>query len=375
MAAWTQYNPTRIFFGAGEAENIGSILRQGGHQRVLLIADPFMASSGKAAALVDNADGIIVGVYDGVDPNPDIHNVNGAIQMANRLGVDGIAALGGGSALDTAKAAAAGVGSKLSAEELVTGSAVDKALPVIAVPTTAGTGSEVTPVSIISWHEKDLKFPLGSPLLFPSIAIVDSTYVYTAPSSVIATSGIDVIAHCLDAISSVRATPLSDNNAIYGASLAFANLERAVHEKDPQAIDAMMLASTVAGLAFSQTGTTGSHAASYYLTSKYGVPHGEATAFTEDAWIRVNAEARPEIHDLVRRMDFDDADHAADSLNTLKRSINLRTTLEEINVPVEDLDVVAQRTLEANNWVNNVARLSKEEIKELFLSKSASAQG
>ena len=74
-------------------------------------------------------------------------------------------------------------------------------------------------------------------------------------------------------------------------------------------------------------------------------------------------------------MDFDDADHAADSLNTLKRSINLRTTLEEINVPVEDLDVVAQRTLEANNWVNNVARLSKEEIKELFLSKSASAQG
>lgn len=369
MTAWTQYNPTRIFFGPGETDRIADILREVGHEKVLLIADPYMASSGKAEELKNKADGIIAAVFSDVDPNPTIHNVNNAMKVANEFNVDGIVALGGGSVLDTAKAAAAGIGSDLTAEQLVTGSKVTAALPLVAVPTTAGTGSEVTAVSIISWHEEGIKFPLVSPLLYPKTALVDSTYVYTAPAPVIAASGVDVISHCLDAISSVKATPLSDNNALYGAQIAFENLERAVNQKDHKAIDAMMLASLVAGLAFSQTGTTGSHAASYFLTSEYGVPHGEATAFTQDAWIRINAKARPEINELVQRIGFKDVDDVAEKLNVLKKKINLRTTLKELDIPVEDLDVIAQKTLDANNWPNNVAPLTKDEVKEIFLAK------
>lgn len=371
MTSWVQYSPTRIIFGRGETQNVGNSLSQTGHRSVLLVADPFMAHSGVADKLVAASQGIIRRVYSDVDPNPTVHNVNGAVAAAKKIQADGIVALGGGSVIDASKAAAAAIGSDVSAEDLVTGSPVSRALPIIAVPTTAGTGSEVTPVAIISWEEKDIKFPLGSPLLFPELAIVDSTLVYSAPPRIIATAGVDVIAHCLDALSSVKHTPLSDMNALNGAEIAFANLEKAVNDKDHDSIDAMMLASLIAGLAFSQTGTTGSHAASYYLTSKYGVPHGEATAFTEDAWIRVNAQARPEINTLLQRIGFKDADEAADRLNVVKANIGMRMTLEEINVPLEDIEIVAQKTLEANNYKNNVAQLSLAEVVELLRTKSA----
>lgn len=369
MTAWTQYNPTRILFGAGVTQNLGQVLADAGYAKALLIADPFMVTSGKAQELIDRSSGRLVGVFSQIDPNPTIHNVNGALKMARDLDIDAIVALGGGSALDAAKATAAGLGSNLSGEQLVTGSAVTKALPLVAIPTTAGTGSEVTPVSILSWPEESIKFPLGSPLLYPALALVDPSYVYTAPASVIAASGVDVISHCLDAISSTRATPLSDSNAVHGARLAFANLERAVNEKAPEAIDAMMLASLVAGLAFSQTGTTGSHAASYFLTSQYGIAHGEATAFTQDAWIQINAKARPQINALLAQIGFKDAADAAAQFNRLKKQIHLRTTLGELGIPADDINLIAQKTLEANNWPNNVARLNQEEVEEIFRAK------
>ncbi|MCI1661531.1 MAG: iron-containing alcohol dehydrogenase [Actinomyces sp.] len=375
MSAWTQYSPTRIFFGVGEARNISKHLAATGHTRVLLVADPFMVKSGIAQEVVDGSAGIIQGVFHEVDPNPTVANVNGAVAAARRANADGIIALGGGSVLDASKAAAAALGSGLTAEQLVTGSPVTGALPLIAVPTTAGTGSEVTPVAIISWEERGIKFPLGSPLLYPQVAVVDPELVYSAPGKVIAASGIDVIDHCLDALSSVKHTPLTDNNALNGARIAFANLEKAANDKDKEAINAMMLASLIAGLAFSQTGTTGSHAASYYLTSRYHVPHGEATAFTEDAWFRINARHRPEINELVARIGFADADAVADRLNEIKKSLGLRTTLEELGIPLEDVDGLAQHTVDANNYGNNIAQLSKEEVKELFLTRSSARAG
>jgi len=375
MSAWTHYSPTRIFFGVGEARNIGKHLAATGHQRVLLVADPFMVRSGVAQQIVDGSAGIIQGIFHEVDPNPTVANVNGAAAAARQANADGIIALGGGSVLDASKAAAAAIGSNLTAEQLVTGSPVTGALPLIAVPTTAGTGSEVTPVAIISWEERGIKFPLGSPLLYPQVAVVDPELVYSAPGKVIAASGIDVIDHCLDALSSVKHTPLTDNNALNGARIAFANLEKAAKDKDKEAINEMMLASLIAGLAFSQTGTTGSHAASYYLTSNYHVPHGEATAFTEDAWFRINAQHRPEINELVARIGFADADAVADRLNEVKKSLGLRTTLEELAIPLEDVDDLAQHTIDANNYANNVAQLSKEEVTELFLTRSAARAG
>lgn len=371
MTAWTQYSPTRIFFGPGEARNIGKRLEGTGHDRVLLVADPFMVKSGVAQEVVDGSNGIIKAVFHDVDPNPTVLNVNGAAEAARQVDADGIIALGGGSVLDASKAAAAAVGSGLTAEQLVTNSPVTAALPLIAVPTTAGTGSEVTPVAIISWEERDIKFPLGSPLLYPQLAVVDPELVYSAPSKVIAASGIDVIDHCLDALTSVKHTPLSDNNALNGARIAFANLEKAANQKDQAAIGEMMLASLIAGLAFSQTGTTGSHAASYYLTSRYHVPHGEATAFTEDAWFRINAKARPELEEMVSSIGFANVDAVADRLNEIKKSLGLRTTLEELGIPLEDVDDLAQHTVDANNYKNNIIQLTKDEVKELFLTRSA----
>jgi alcohol dehydrogenase len=375
MTFWTQYQPTKIIFGAGETGRIGKHLSEVGYKRVLLIADPFMTQSGAAQKLADHSEGIIVGVFDKVAPNPTVQNVDAAIKEIQRLRVDAVIGFGGGSVLDCAKAAAAGYASQLTAEELVTGSKMTSALPLICIPTTAGTGSEVTPVAIISWEEKDIKYPLSSPLLYATMAIDDPELVYSAPKRVIATPGVDVITHCLDALTSVKHTPISDRHALNGAKIAFDYLEKAVNDQDKKALNKMMLASLIAGLAFSQTGTTGSHACSYYLTSKYHVVHGEATAFTEDEWFRVNAKARPELNQLVQTIGFKDADEVADRLNDVKKAIGLRTTLEEIHVPLTDLGTVAERTIQANNYSNNIVQLNKEEIKQLLLKKSAGSAG
>ncbi len=373
MTFWTQYQPTKVIFGAGETDNIGKHLSEAGYKQVLLIADPFMVQSGAAQRLVDHSDGIIVGVFDKVDPNPTVQNVDAAIKKIQEFKVDAVIGFGGGSVLDCSKAASAGYASQLTAEKLVTGSKITAAMPLICIPTTAGTGSEVTPVAIISWKEKDIKYPLSSPLLYAAIAIDDPRLVYSAPKRVIATPGVDVITHCLDALTSVKHTPISDRHALNGAKIAFDNLEKAVNDQDKKALDNMMLASLIAGLAFSQTGTTGSHACSYYLTSKYRVVHGEATAFTEDEWFRVNSKARPELNQMVQTIGFKDAEAVAVRLNEVKKNIGLRTTLEEINVPLSDLDTVAERTIQANNYINNIIQLNKEEIKQLLLKKSASS--
>lgn len=373
MTLWTHYQPTKIIFGTGEINNIGKHLSEASYKRVLLIADPFMTQSGAAQKLVDHSEGIIVDVFDKVDPNPTVQNVDAAIKKIQELNVDAVIGFGGGSVLDCSKAASAGYASKLTAEELVTGSKITAALPLICIPTTAGTGSEVTPVAIISWEEKDIKYPLSSPLLFAVIAIDDPELVYSAPKRVIATPGVDVITHCLDALTSVKHTPISDRHALNGTKIAFDNLEKAVNDQDKEALNNMMLASLIAGLAFSQTGTTGSHACSYYLTSKYGVVHGEATAFTEDEWFRINSKARPEINQLVQTIGFKDADEVSDRLNEVKKNIGLRTTLEEIHVPLSDLDTVAERTIQANNYRNNIVQLNPKEIKQMLLKKSSSS--
>ena len=150
-------------------------------------------------------------------------------------------------------------------------------------------------------------------------ALVDPVLTYTVPPAVTASTGLDVIAHSLDAMCSVRANPVSDGLAVRAAKLAFENLEAAFRDgSDAVARERMAMASTIAGYAFSNTGTTGSHACSYLLTAKYHIPHGEACALTLDAWFRKDAVVRPLLHTLSRMMGFADANAAADRVAELK---------------------------------------------------------
>ena len=300
---WKYYNPVEVVFGTGKLDELGQLMAERGLDRALIVSDPFTHRSGVAARLKECAGGRVLDIISEVEPNPTCDNVDACARRARELGARSIIGLGGGSAMDCAKAAAAAAAMDCTGLELLRGRPVTDALPLIAVPTTAGTGSEVGWGAVLSDHAANAKIAIfGSPM-FPRLALVDPVLTYTVPPAVTASTGLDVIAHSLDAMCSVRANPVSDGLAVRAAKLAFENLEAAFQDgSDAVARERMAMASTIAGYAFSNTGTTGSHACSYLLTAKYHIPHGEACALTLDAWFRKDAAVRPLLHTLSRMM-------------------------------------------------------------------------
>lgn len=367
---WKFYQPADVFLEVGAVEKTGQLMGEKGLDRAILICDPFCEKSGLARRVMQASEGRIVGVISDVEPNPTYQNIDHCAAAAKELKAECVVGLGGGSSMDCAKSVAVVLKNGFTGKELLQGVKFTEALPVIAIPTTAGTGSEVTAGAVISDKENEIKTAIFSPSIFPKLAIIDPSLTYTCPPAVTASSGIDVLAHSLDALTSVKASPATDALAVYAAKLAFENLERAYENgSDEEARNNMSQACIVAGLAFSQTGTTGSHACSYILTSKYGIPHGEACAFTLDSWFRENAKARPKLNEYAVMMGFRDADAVADKIAELRGKLHLRSTLAEIHVADEDLDLIAESSMASGNMTNNIAQIGKEGVKALFASK------
>lgn len=367
---WKFHQPVNVIFGEGEIANIGTYLNEYGLNRAFLVADSFLVESGAAGTMERAAAGKIVGISSDVEPNPTIKNVEDVVKKVNQVNADCIIAFGGGSAVDCAKAAAAAAAEHCSPKELLNGFKITKALPVIAVPTTAGTGSEVTAGAVLSDKERGIKAAIFSPAIFPAIAIVDPELTFTVPARVTAATGLDVLAHAFDAMTSVKANEATDALALGAAKLACKYLERAVADgSDREARAGMSKASLIAGLAFSQTGTTGSHACSYILTSKYQVPHGEACAFTLDAWILINSKVKPELNRYGKELGFAQAQELSDWLNQLKEKFGMRTRLSQLGIGTDDLAELTAASMKSSNMTNNIAQIGEEGVYTIFKSK------
>lgn len=367
---WKYQQPGEVIFGKGALKNLQAILEEKGYKKPLLLTDEVLLKIGVVDKVKEDSGVDFVGVMSDIEPNPTVHNVTAGINMALETKADVIIAVGGGSVIDCGKAVRVAAFAGWTFEELFATNDFPGALPMIAVPTTAGTGAEVTPVALISWHEKNMKHMLKSPILFPTIALVDPSLTYSAPKSVTAISGIDVLAHALDSLGNVNATPVTASLAVSAAKLAFANLLDAWKDgTNLEARDNMAQASTIAGLAFSQTSTSGAHACSYSLTAKFNVPHGEACAFTLDSWVKANAKVAPQMDVYAKEIGFNNANEMADALSQLKKDLGLRTTLSEIGVSVDDLDYLAEQAMGAGNMMNSLAQIGHEGIKEIYLSK------
>ena len=214
---WKYYNPVEVVFGTGKLDELGQLMAERGLDRALIVSDPFTHRSGVAARLKECAGGRVLDIISEVEPNPTCDNVDACARRARELGARSIIGLGGGSAMDCAKAAAAAAAMDCTGLELLRGRPVTDALPLIAVPTTAGTGSEVGWGAVLSDHAANAKIAIfGSPM-FPRLALVDPVLTYTVPPAVTASTGLDVIAHSLDSMCSVRANPVSDGLAVRAA--------------------------------------------------------------------------------------------------------------------------------------------------------------
>ena len=318
--------PVKIRFGAGSIAQLGETIRSLGASRCLLLCDPFLRE--RAEALMAQTPEICA-VFSEIEENPQLSGVEKASALICAHGCDAVAGLGGGSTMDTAKFAAAIAAEGADALECFRGARPfpAKRLPVIAVPTTAGTGSEVTQVSVIS-HGKEKK-TINDPAFMPACAIVDPALTVSVPPRVTMNTGLDALAHALEGYWSRNHQPISDLMAIEAVRLVLENLETAWRDGgNTEARGNMSLAALLGGLSFALPKTAASHACSYPLSEDYHLPHGEACAFTLDSFVRINADERLET--LCRRVGLADTAELARRIRELKVLGGLRSRLSEL---------------------------------------------
>ena len=367
---WKFFQPVQVMFGEGEIKKLGSYLKEFGYDRTFLVADSFLERTGMIGKLMKDTQGSIVGYYCDVEPNPTVENVDGVSEKIKSLDCDCIIAFGGGSTMDCAKAAAAAVAMDVSGNELMQGRSIEKALPIVAIPTTAGTASEVTAGAVLSDKKKGRKIAIFGNSLFPKLAVVDPEITYSVPARMTAITGLDVLAHALDAMSSVKATVVTDSIALGVCKLVRKYLERVVRNgADKEARRGISEACVTVGLAFSQTGTTGCHACSYILTSKYQVPHGEACAFTMEDWLLIHAKERPIFAEAAKELGFDSVEEMAEWISSMKKEFGMRIGLSEIGAAEAELDLLTDSSMSSANMRNDIAKIGREGVYQIFKSK------
>ncbi|WP_143881949.1 iron-containing alcohol dehydrogenase family protein [Bifidobacterium longum] len=367
---WDYQQPVAIRFGNGRVREIKDVaaemgLTEGG----LLVSEKLFATNGTAEKIVKDSEGTISEIFSDFSPNPDVTEVDKAAALIREKHLKFVVAMGGGSAMDLAKSAASIAFTNDSiADYHGTGKAMPQEhLPIIAVPTTAGTGSEVTCVSVLTNRALGKKAPIVSDGFFPSVAIIDPELTYSVPPHVTASTGMDVLSQAIEGYWSKGHQPICDACAIHAAPLVFKYLPIAVAEPDnAEARQKMCEASVIAGLAFTLPKTTSSHACSFPLTNIYGIPHGEACGLTLDWFARVNADAQHgRVQEFARAIGFKNVDAMADAIQELKVKVGLRTGLKDLNLNAEQIaDLV--RISRHPNLYNNPVEIADDMLQDMY---------
>ena len=351
-----------IHFGAGLIETIGQVAKPLG-RNLLLVTDPGLLATGIPDLALDclERDGKDVRVFSDVMADPTEQAVLNAATQAR--GCSGIIGLGGGSSMDVAKLAAllAGSGQDLS-DAYGVGNAVGPRFPLMLIPTTAGTGSEVTPISIVTTGSNE-KMGVVSPIILPDIALLDPELTYGLPSEATAATGIDAMVHAIEAFASANPNnnPISKGLAIQALQLMGPAIERAAQHGDKRARADMLLGSMLAGQAFANSPVAAVHALAYPLGGHYHIPHGLSNALVLPHVLRFNAETVPEPYEALARVLFADepgmtAISFADAMADLSKRCGLDPSLRAHGVKHEDLPMLAEDSMKQSRLLVNNPR-------------------
>ncbi|AII88074.1 iron-containing alcohol dehydrogenase [Planktomarina temperata] len=354
--------------GAGLAGELGQITRPICGDRVLLVTDPGMMATGLVQQATDclRAAGVGVTLFDQVQADPPEEIVLQAAQQA--LGKTGVIGFGGGSSLDVAKLAALLAASNQPlAEAYGIGNAQGPRLPLVLVPTTAGTGSEVTPISIVTTGASE-KMGVVSPLLLPDMALLDPELTLGLPAHVTAATGIDAMVHAIEAYASVNANnnPISRALAVEALGLMGRMLLRAVQKPDDlEARTGMLLGSMLAGQAFANSPVAAVHALAYPIGGHYKVPHGLSNALVLPHVLRFNAQVAPQAYAALLPHVFPDlpamsvaeaALQFAESMADLSRACGLEQGLRDMGIAREALPILARDAMNQTRLLVNNPR-------------------
>lgn len=362
----TLLQPPRVVLGNGCAPQCAEYLAQCGVRRVLLVSStPVLPTLGAIREALEKADVTVINAAP-VDSEPTCAMFEQMLAVARRENIEAVLGLGGGSAIDVAKLLAALIrGTQSVTEVFGINLLAGRALPLVCLPTTSGTGAEVSPNAILLDEAAALKKGVVSPHLVPDAAFIDPLLTLTVPPGVTAVTGLDALTHCIEAYANKFAHPAVDIYALEGIRLIAAHLERAVrHGQDREARAALALGSYYGGLCLGPVNTGAVHALSYPLGGRFHIAHGVANSLLLPHVLRFNTPAAPGRYAHVAlALGVHAADSAAataergvEFLAQLSRNCGVPQTLSEINIPRDAIPSMAQAAMQVTRLLKNNLR-------------------
>lgn len=369
--------PTRIVYGTGCIKNLPDEIRQMKHERPLIITDKGLIAAGIVKHITDILEeaNIEYEIFDGIQPNPRDTTVMEAAKFAEEKNIDMLIAIGGGSSMDTAKAIGVILkeGGEIGDYEGL-GKVSQPITDLVAIPTTVGTGSEVTFWSVITDTKRHFKMSVGSPLIAARLALVDPNLVETLPPSIVAATGMDALTHAIEGYTGKLSEPITDACGIYAIEMIGKNIRNAVYNSDPDARGKLLLGSLIAGMCFGNSDIAGVHCMGEAMGGLYDLPHGISMAIMLpyvmeyncvaciDKYIRIAKALGENVEDLSER---DAAYKAVEAVRKLNEDLAI-PTLSEVNVKAEDIPELAERSAVNVSVDSNPRRAGKEDFRKIF---------
>ena len=369
------------YFGPGSRKELPGVVARLGYKKALVVTDKGLMKFGVAKMVLDVLDAAAIPyeIYDEVKPNPTVTNVKMGVEACKKAEADFIIAIGGGSAMDTAK----GIGIICNNPEFSDVISLEgvadtkkKTVPIIALPTTAGTAAETTINYVIIDEEKQKKMVCVDPNDIPAVAIIDAELMYSLPKSLTAATGMDAMTHAIEGLITKGAWELSDMFEIKAIEMIHKYLPIAVNEPtNPVGRDGMAVAQYVAGMAFSNVGLGVDHGMAHPLSALHDIPHGVACAMLLPIVMKFNAPAAlPKYVDIAKALDVykegmtqqEAADAACAEIDNLSRLVGIPTHLSELGITEKDIDALADQAITDVCTPGNPREVTRDDIVALY---------
>ena len=379
MKAITLLQPQKIVFGTGCIQTfVEDYKAMGLHRLFVLTAPPIRPLIDEPLADLQAA-GVGIEVFDQIMAEPTLNDFNHIVDVARHFGADSVVGIGGGSVLDVAKLVAAFVQSEQQAADCFgTGFIKKKGLWLACLPTTAGTGSEVSPNAILLDERDHLKKGIVSPYLLADAAYVDPRLTWTVPAKVTADTGMDALTHCIEAYTNKFAHPSVDIYALQGIRLIAAHLERAVKDgRDVEAREALAFGSLYGGLCLGPVNTAAVHALSYPLGGEFHIPHGLSNAILLPSVMKFNAETSPKRYAEVAvamgcepgATDVETAQRGVDFIYRLAAAVGIPDKLTALGIPQTAVDGMAKAAMQVQRLLkNNPREVTEQDARDIYNS-------